>query len=52
MLTFKAEKSYFMSGKLKYDNEYRVNIGVQSLKQSPLKELILFFLSHFIILTS
>ena len=31
MLTFKAEKSYFMSGKLKYDNEYRVNIGVQSL---------------------
>jgi len=31
MLTFKAEKSYFMSGKLKYDNEYRVNIGVQNL---------------------
>lgn len=30
-LTFKAEKSYFLSGKLRYDNEYRVNIGVQSL---------------------
>lgn len=31
MLTFKAEKSYFLSGKLKYDNEYKVNIGVQNL---------------------
>jgi hypothetical protein len=26
-----VEKSYFFSGKLKYDNEYRVNVGVQSL---------------------
>jgi hypothetical protein len=31
MLTFKAEKSYFLSGKLKYDFPYKVNIGVQSL---------------------
>ncbi|HEU4576499.1 MAG TPA: hypothetical protein VFS36_15970 [Chitinophagaceae bacterium] len=31
LLTFKAEKSYFLSGKLKYDNEYKVTIGVQSL---------------------
>lgn len=31
LLTFKAEKSYFLSGKLKYDNEYKVNFGVQSL---------------------
>ena len=31
LLTFKAEKSYFLSGKLKYDNEYKVNIGVQNL---------------------
>ncbi len=31
MLSFKAEKSFFLSGKLKYDNEYRVNLGVQSL---------------------
>lgn len=31
LLTFKADKSYFLSGKLRYDNEYRVNLGVQSL---------------------
>ncbi|MBS1919513.1 MAG: hypothetical protein JST17_04590 [Bacteroidetes bacterium] len=31
LLTFKAEKSYFLSGKLKYDVNYKVNIGVQSL---------------------
>ena len=31
ILTFKAEKSYFLSGKLKYDYEYKVNIGIQNL---------------------
>jgi hypothetical protein len=31
VLTFKAEKSYFLSGKLKYDFPYKVTIGVQSL---------------------
>src|SRR6476620_11586357 len=31
LLTFKVEKSFFLSGKLKYDNEYKVNIGVQNL---------------------
>src|SRR5258705_7656127 len=31
LLTFRAEKSYFLSGKLKYDEEYTVKIGVQSL---------------------
>jgi hypothetical protein len=31
MLTFRADKSYFLSGRLKYDFEYKVNIGVQSL---------------------
>lgn len=31
LLTFKAERSYFLSGKLKYDFPYKVNIGVQSL---------------------
>lgn len=31
MLTFKAEKSFFLSGKLKYDNEYKVQLGVQNL---------------------
>jgi hypothetical protein len=31
LLTVKVEKSYFLSGKLKYDNEYKVRVGVQSL---------------------
>ncbi len=31
LLTFKAEKSYFLSGRLKYDNEYKVLLGVQNL---------------------
>jgi hypothetical protein len=42
MLTFKAEKSYFMSGKLKYDNEYRVMIGVQNL-DNPAERIDTFF---------
>src|SRR5262245_40653394 len=33
LLTFKAEKSYFLSGKLKYDFPYKVTIGVQSLSK-------------------
>jgi len=32
LLTFKAEKSYFLSGKLKYDYQYLVNVGVQNLE--------------------
>lgn len=32
LLTVKVEKSYFFSGKLKYDNEYKVNVGVQNLR--------------------
>ena len=31
MLSFKAEKSYFLSGKLKYDYPYGVILGVQNL---------------------
>jgi hypothetical protein len=31
-LTFKADKSYFLSGKLKYDYPYKVSVGVQNLK--------------------
>jgi hypothetical protein len=31
VLHFKAEKSYFLSGKLKYDNEYKVRLGIQNL---------------------
>ena len=34
LLTFKAEKSYFLSGKLKYDYEYKVNIGIQNLNNA------------------
>jgi hypothetical protein len=32
LLTFKAEKSYFLSGKLKYDFQYKVSVGVQNLE--------------------
>jgi hypothetical protein len=31
LLTFKADKSFFLSGKLKYDQEYAVKLGVQNL---------------------
>lgn len=31
LLTFKAEKSFFLSGRLKYDYEYKVAISVQNL---------------------
>ncbi|MEO6949333.1 MAG: hypothetical protein ABI123_06885 [Ginsengibacter sp.] len=31
LLRFKAEKSFFLSGKLKYDHNYKVNLGVQNL---------------------
>lgn len=31
LITFKADKSYFLSGKLKYDVEYPVLVGVQNL---------------------
>ena len=31
MLIFKAEKSFFLSGRLKYDYEYKVELSVQNL---------------------
>jgi hypothetical protein len=31
VLHFKAEKSYFLSGKLNYDKQYKVQVGVQNL---------------------
>ncbi|MEQ1798582.1 MAG: hypothetical protein ABL872_11570, partial [Lacibacter sp.] len=37
LLTFKAEKAYFLSGKLKYDVEYKVQLGVQSLNKATEK---------------
>src|SRR5258705_6925158 len=42
LLTFKAEKSFFLSGKLKYDVEYKVNIGVQNLSD-PKERVDTFF---------
>lgn len=37
LLTFKAEKSFFISGRLKYDTEYKIKIGVQSLSNASEK---------------
>jgi hypothetical protein len=31
LITFRADKSYFLSGRLKYDIQYKVRIGVQNL---------------------
>lgn len=34
LIYFKAEKSYFKSGKLKYDVPYKVEVGVQNLRDA------------------
>ncbi|MEO6329038.1 MAG: hypothetical protein ABIO55_08905 [Ginsengibacter sp.] len=34
LLSFKADRSYFLSGRLKYDYNYKVTIGVQNLSSS------------------
>ena len=31
LLSFKADKSYFLSGRLKYDYNYKVSLGIQNL---------------------
>ncbi|MBX3242498.1 MAG: hypothetical protein KIT80_05110 [Chitinophagaceae bacterium] len=31
LLSFKADKGFFLSGRLKYDKEYKVNLGIQNL---------------------
>jgi hypothetical protein len=41
-LTMKVEKSYFLAGRLKYDTEYKVNVGVQSL-DNPEERVDTFF---------
>ncbi len=51
-LSFKAEKSFFLSGRLKYDFDYKVNIGVQNLN-NPSERIdtsftILFFTTEII----
>ena len=38
VLHFKADKSYFLSGKLKYDKEYKVQVGIQNL-DNPLDKV-------------
>jgi hypothetical protein len=41
-LHFKADKSYFLSGKLKYDNPYKVQVGIQNL-DFPKEKIDTFF---------
>ena len=36
-LSFKADKSLFLSGRLKFDNEYRVNLGVQNINDPAVR---------------
>jgi hypothetical protein len=38
LLTFNAQKSYFLSGKLKYDVNYKVQLGVQNMT-NPLERV-------------
>ncbi len=50
MLYFKADKSFFKSGKLRYDEPYRVDLGVQNL-YNPQERVdtgftILFYKAH------
>jgi hypothetical protein len=42
LLSFRADKAYFLSGKLKYDYEYKVRIGVQHL-DIPAERIDTFF---------
>lgn len=42
LLEFRADKSYFLSGRLKYDTEYKVMIGVQNLA-NPSERVDTFF---------
>ena len=42
LLTLKVEKSFFLSGKLKYDQEYPVQVGVQNLN-NPADRIDTFF---------
>lgn len=47
LLTFRADKSYFLSGRLKYDFEYRVSMGVQNLNDPKDKLDTTFIISFF-----
>ncbi len=46
MLTFKADKSYFLSGRLRYDYPYKVSVGVQNL-QKPEERIDTTFIIQF-----
>lgn len=46
LLTLKVDKSFFLSGKLKYDTEYKVNVGVQNLND-PKEKVDTFFVVQF-----
>jgi hypothetical protein len=46
LLTFKADKSYFLSGRLKYDYPYKVSVGVQNL-QNPADKVDTMFTIQF-----
>jgi hypothetical protein len=47
LLTFRPDKSYFLSGKLKYDYDYKVIIGVQNLSNAKDKYDTSFSLSFY-----
>ncbi len=47
LLTFRADKSYFLSGRLKYDYEYHVSMGVQNLNDPKDKLDTTFTISFF-----
>src|ERR1700760_463992 len=47
LLTFKADKSYFLSGRLKYDYEYHVNLAVQNLNDPKDRSETTFPISFF-----
>lgn len=47
LLTFRADKSYFLSGRLKYDYEYHVTLGVQNLNDPKDKMDTSFIISFF-----
>jgi hypothetical protein len=47
LLTFKADKAYFLSGRLKYDVEYKVQVGVQNLNNATEKTDTMFTIVFF-----
>ncbi|GAA4330900.1 hypothetical protein [Flaviaesturariibacter amylovorans] len=37
VLSFRAERSYFLSGRLRYDNPYKVQLGIQNLSDPRIR---------------